>query len=181
MLNERHTHTKPKPIAINLMNSNFERFDPIMGIVADSIAKEEYYKEYNMIIFDVVQGMEGMDYALRLFVQKWREQHEGLIITRQDKKFRVILNANNGLIFQKGNGNGEWTDETAHISSDGTAVIGGDLHAKRLFLQEIGGENIISYISRSSNKYTATNQYDPNADELKVSSEYLEGRGLVCL
>lgn len=121
---------------------------------------------------------------------------KGLIITHKDNKFRVVLNADRGLVFQRQEiGSGDWTkvNEPVFIDTEGNAVFGGDIHARRLYLQEIGGENILTYIDQKydpiKKKYTYTNSFDDNTNidnkgeteevpQYKISGNYLEGRGL---
>ena len=121
---------------------------------------------------------------------------KGLIITHKDNKFRVVLNADRGLVFQRQEiGSGDWTkvNEPVFIDTKGNAVFGGDIHARRLYLQEIGGENILTYIDQKydpiKKKYTYTNSFDDNTNidnkgeteevpQYKISGNYLEGRGL---
>lgn len=116
----------------------------------------------------------------------------GLVITQADSKMRIVMNAQDGVYFQKGDGQGSmniedfdkesekehWKEKPVYITPNGDAAFGGELHAKILTLQEIGGENIITYINRKTNSYTKTNEYTPNATEVKLSGEFLEGRGL---
>lgn len=123
-------------------------------------------------------------------------ENEGLIITRNDGMFRAVMNANEGLYFQKAVTPFTWKDgnKTVTIDTNGSAVFGGDIHAKRLYLQEIGGENILAYIDGRGNRYQVNfkdnSEIDPSTGELygdtaannepnaKISGNYLEGRGL---
>ena len=124
----------------------------------------------------------------------------GLIITQANKKFRIVANSQSGIFFQKGDGlsegytgddeelddNPHWTDKPVQIKPDGTAILGGDIHAARLFLQEIGGQNILTYIDQKTSSYkvsysdnaevdSTTGEAEPN---IKLSGNYIEGRGL---
>ena len=117
---------------------------------------------------------------------------KGLIITHKDNKFRVVLNADRGLVFQRQEiGSGDWTkvDEPVFIDTEGNAVFGGDIHARRLYLQEIGGENILTYIDQTFGRDPSyTNGFKDNgeivngetteAPKVKLSGNYIEGRGL---
>ena len=116
---------------------------------------------------------------------------KGLIITHKDNKFRVVLNADRGLVFQRQEiGSGDWTkvDEPVFIDTEGNAVFGGDIHARRLYLQEIGGENILTYMdSRNKSQFEDNNNIYTSGDkegetkvepDYKLSGNYIEGRGL---
>ena len=116
---------------------------------------------------------------------------KGLIITHKDNKFRVVLNADRGLVFQRQEiGSGDWTkvDEPVFIDTEGNAVFGGDIHARRLYLQEIGGENILTYMdSHNKSQFEDNNNIYTSGDkegetkvepDYKLSGNYVEGRGL---
>ena len=116
---------------------------------------------------------------------------KGLIITHKNNKFRVVLNADRGLVFQRQEiGSGDWTDvdEPVYIDTKGNAVFGGDIHARRLYLQEIGGENILTYMdSRNKSQFEDNNNIYTSGDkegetkvepDYKLSGNYIEGRGL---
>lgn len=118
---------------------------------------------------------------------------EGLIVTRNDGKFRVVLNANDGMYYQKATTPFKWdtAKKTLEIKSDGTGVFGGDIHAARLFLQEIGGQNILAYIDQKTGSdnetgsyevlYKNNNEIDSDGEsypDVKLSGNYIEGRGL---
>lgn len=116
---------------------------------------------------------------------------KGLIITHKDNKFRVVLNADRGLVFQRQDvGSGDWTDvnEPVFIDTKGNAVFGGDIHARRLYLQEIGGENILTYMdSHNKSQFEDNNNIYTSGDkegetkvepDYKLSGNYIEGRGL---
>lgn len=108
------------------------------------------------------------------------EPNEGVMVTRKDGKGRIVMNANEGLYCQKATTPFNWKEanKTTKMEMDGSMTLGGNLHAKTMTLQEIGGENIINYIDRKANSYTRTNQYTPNATEVKIGGERIEGRGL---
>ena len=66
--------------------------------------------------------------------------------------------------------------------------MGGDIHARRLYLQEIGGENILTYMdSDNKSRFNDNNNIYTSGDNegetkveptYKLSGNYIEGRGL---
>lgn len=154
--------------------------------------KQRYFKfdmtgaHYHNTGIEITSDDEGSGNGITLGIG----EDEGLIITRNNGMFRVVLNANSGMYFQKAKTANNWetADTTMEIQKDGTAVFGGALHAKSLYLQEIGGNNILTYWAKD-NKGNYNVVYDNNTEvdsttgevaepKYKLSGNYIEGRGL---
>lgn len=88
----------------------------------------------------------------------------GLVITNSAKTFRAVLNAKDGLYFQKGNGAGSWNTKPVFIDMAGNAYFDGTLRVRQLYLRDWDIEGIISG--------TTTGNKD------KISGEYICGNYL---
>jgi len=101
---------------------------------------------------------------------------KGLVVTNQGNGFELCMNAAVGLYFKANakqsynpvgmsNPSSNLSDYTVMIDTEGNAMFRGDLFARRLFLQEIGGQNIITYI-------------DGNKNDPKIDGKWIKAQGL---
>lgn len=65
----------------------------------------------------------------------------GLVITKNDNTVRTVLNATEGLRFQKSAGGGTWTDKLYYNTTSGNLVIDGEINARAL---KVNGADVLT-------------------------------------
>lgn len=89
---------------------------------------------------------------------------DGITVFNSAGTFRIIMNKDVGLLFQKKEPAGEWSDSSVvnmvELTPEGNVTVHGDIYAKSLFLGEIGGGNVITYIDENSGTTTSSGNSD---------------------